>query len=429
LKGYRSMNSHRVALSITDGRTVRDLFYNGLLDYLQDFGFSVTVFTEATRVQNFTREWQGANVEFAPLMPAAMTRARYHAFKARRKLMEWKAEALLGIFLKAERRYLYPPRQEYLEQFRQKPTSLLVATHAHLLDESELINTARSLNIPTLGIVRSWDNVYKGLQSRTDHITVWSEINRNEVINFDRYDPSKVTVTGATQFDPYFHEDTVWSREKLAEHFNLDPRRPIIVFASLGYFMPGFDETCWMDLLLAMLDQEALPGRPHIICRLSPMSGFEHFQRYASHPDVCLSYVHGYHPGLTWYMTREDVVLVGNMLRHADVVITPTSTITLEAAIFDRPTIVPIFHPYQPERAKVFFNNNQLGQHFGRIERLDLVPIIRKEEDFAPAINRCLQDPDWYKTQRAQLVRDYVHFTDGHSVERLAKLIYQLAEQ
>ena len=128
-------------------------------------------------------------------------------------------------------------------------------------------------------------------------------------------------------------------------------------------------------------------------------------------------------------MTRDDVVQVANMLRHADVVITPASTITLEAAIFDRPTIVPIFHPYQPERASVYFNSVVLGKHFGRIEQLDLVPIIRRDEDFAPAINRCLQDPDWYKTQRAQLVHDYVHFTDGRSVERLAKLIQQLAGQ
>lgn len=331
--------------------------------------------------------------------------------------------------MEVERQYLYSPPQEYLEQFRQKRPSLLVVTHAHLLNESELISAARSLKIPVLGIVRSWDNVHKGLQSRTDHIAVWNEINRNEVIELDRYRPSDVTMVGASQFDPYFQEDTVWSREKLAERFNLDPARPILLFASLGNFIPGLDETCWMDQLLALLDKGAIPGDCQIICRLHPLSRFEHFQRYTRHRNVRLSYVEGYYPGLTWYMTRDEVVEVGNMLRHADIVMTPTSTITLEAAIFDRPTIVPIFHPYQPERAKAFFSTRQLGKHFGRIERLDLVPIIRRAEDFAPAINHCLQDPNWYKAERAQLVRDYVHFTDGRSVERLSKLIQQLAEQ
>jgi hypothetical protein len=114
------------------------------------------------------------------------------------------------------------------------------------------------------------------------------------------------------------------------------------------------------------------------------------------------------------------------MLRHADVVITPASTITLESALFDTPTIVPIFHPYQPEMAIKFFAET-MHMHFGRIDRLNLVPILRKCEDFAPTINHYLQDPNWYREQRAQLVRDYVHFTDGRSTERLANLIRNMA--
>ena len=100
---------------------------------------------------------------------------------------------------------------------------------------------------------------------------------------------------------------------------------------------------------------------------------------------------------------------------------------TLEAAIFDRPTLVPTFHPYQPEQARDYYSRFVMSKHFKRLESLDLVPIIRQIEGFAPAINRALKEPSWYEPQRAQLVHDYVHFTDGHSVERLSKLMIQLA--
>jgi CDP-glycerol glycerophosphotransferase (TagB/SpsB family) len=126
-------------------------------------------------------------------------------------------------------------------------------------------------------------------------------------------------------------------------------------------------------------------------------------------------------------MTRDDVVQVANILAHSDVVITPGSTITLEAAIFDRPTIVPIFHTYQPERAHDYFSTWVLGKHFGRIEEMDLVPIIRKGEDFVPAIRRCLSAPEWYREQRAKLVKEYVQFTDGRSTERIFNLALQIA--
>jgi len=416
-----------IALSITEGRTVRDLLYNGLCDRLVEAGFSITIFTEAVTVPAFVREWKRPGVDFAPLLPSDPSPWRGRAFHIRRRLAQLGSRTLLRTWLALEARSLYPAKRAYMERLRKDRSGLLLTTHAHLSAEAELISTAHTLGIPTLGVVRSWDNVYKGIRSRPQRLAVWNEINRREVVELEGYRPEDVEVIGSPQFDPYFQPDTVWPREKLTQHFGMDPARPIILFASLGYFFPGYDETCWMDALLKLIDDGAIPGRPQVLCRLHPWSRLEHFQRYASHPEVRLSYVDRYWPALTWYMTRDDVVLMANMLRHAGVVVTPASTITLEAAVFDRPTVVPIFHPYQPERAKSYFDTWVFGKHFGRIEQLDLVPIIRRAEDFAPAIRRGLDQPEWYGQQRARLVRDYVPFTDGRSTERLAHLAVRIA--
>lgn len=421
-----SNGTGHVALSITEGRTVRDLFYNGLLDRLREAGFTVSIFTEATTVPEFVQEWQRPGIEFATLLPCDSTQWRSRAFWMRRRLVRLGSRTLLRAWLAWEERRLYPPQQAYVEAFQQCRPALLLATHAHLHREAELISTAHAMGIPTLGIVRSWDNVYKGIRSRPQRLAVWNEINRQEVIELEGYKRETVDIVGSPQFDPYFAPDTLWPRQKLAAQFSLDPARPIILFATLGYFLPGFDETCWMEILLKLVNERKIEGKPQVICRLHPWSRLEHFQKYEAHPDVRLSYVERYWPALQWYMTRDDVVLMANMLNYADVVITPGTTITLEAAIFDRPTLIPIFHPYQPERAKEYFSTWVLGKHFGRIERLDLAPIIRRAEDFAPAITRCLEDPAWYREQRAQLVNDYVHFTDGRSTERLVDLIVKL---
>lgn len=416
----------RVAISITEGRSVRDLFCNGLLDYFRDAGCAVTIFTEATTVPRFIEEWQRPGVDFAPLLPCDATSGRSRAFWMRRRVASTGSRTLLRSWLAFEERYYYPLRPEYLERFRRERPALLLATHSHLHREGELLRAAKSLGIPTLGIVRSWDNVYKGIRSRPDRLAVWNEINRQEVIELEGYAPGEVEITGPPQFDPYFAPGRDWSRERLAAHFELDPARPIILYATHGYYS-GLDETGWFDDLLKLLDSNVLQGRPQIICRLHPWSRLEHFRRFAAHPDVKLSFVDRYWPALSWYMTRDDMELVGNMLRHADVVITPGSTITLEAAIFDRPTVCPIYHTYQPELAQDFFGR-ALGMHFKRIRALNLVPIIDRQEDFAAAINRCLSDPGWYRKERAQMVRDYVRFTDGRSTQRLFELALRVAE-
>ena len=417
-----------IALSITEGRTVRDLLYNGLLDRFTDAGLTVTLFTEASQVPSFVEEWERPGVELAPLYPCDHTSWHNRAYYVRRRIARRGGRQLLRAWLALERK-LFQAQPEYVRRFRQRRPDLLLTTHAHLFREAQLLASARAANIPTLGVVRSWDNVYKGIRSRPERLTVWNEINRREVMELEGYKAEDVELVGAPQFDPYFQPDTEWSRERLARTLGLDPARPILLFGSLGNFFPEFDETVWMDVLLDLVDRERLPGRPQIVCRLHPWSRLEQFQRFARHPAVRLSYVERYWPALTWYMTRDDVVQMANMLRHADVVITPGSTIALEAAIFDRPTLVPVFHPYQRERARSYFATWVLGKHFRRIERLDLVPIVREEEAFEPAIRRALEEPGWYRAQRRRLVDEYVQFTDGRSTDRLADVALRLIRE
>jgi len=251
----------RIIVSVDEGRTVRDLFYNGFLDLLIEKGFEISIFTEAVTVPPFIQSWKKPGVEFHRLLPTSFTKARNYAFRARRKLMQWNIpRPLLEGYLALEQHFLYPAREEYIQQLKDNKPALLVTTNALSIREVDLVNSAHTLGIPTVGLVRSWDNVHKGLQSRPQHLAVWNEVNRQEVISLDRYQPQNVTIVGPCQFDPYFSPDTIWSREKFAALFDLDPNRPIILFATLGYFIPGLDETCWMDVLLDKIAQGAIPG-------------------------------------------------------------------------------------------------------------------------------------------------------------------------
>lgn len=419
-----------IAISITEGRSVRDLFYNGLLDYLINFGIKkIIIFTEATRVSEFVNVWKRPNIEFAFLHPCGPSQWRQHAFWMRRRIAKLGISALLNIYLRWEQKKFYSPRKDYEDIFQHNSIELLLTTHAHLYRESELISTAHHLGIPTLGVVRSWDNVYKGLRSRPQHLAVWNDINKQEVVDIEGYLPKNVKPIGSPQFDTYFDPSSISSRKDFAARFNLDPNRPILLFATLGDFIPELDETVWMETLLNLIDEQAIERNPQVICRLHPHSRLIQFQRFEDHPDVRISHVNSYWPSLQWYMTRDEMIDMANLLHHADVVITPGSTVVLEAAIFDRPTVVPVFHPYQPERALDYFNTWVLGQHFGRIDQNNLVPIIRNQADFSAAVNEALNNPDGYKSERRTLVRDYVQFTDGLSTKRLAKLIIEIIKK
>ncbi len=416
----------RIALSFSEGRVVRDLFCNNLLDKLLDQGIEFDVFTPAARVPFFTNQWQRPGLSFFPLKPYSLDKKAYRAQEIRKRLLNL-ATFLLPAWLNFEHRFLVKPDSQVLEILKERKPQLVVVTNPMQHYEQPVYGAAQSLGIPTLGVVRSWDNLYKGLRLRPDVLAVWNPVNREEAIRLMKYPPQKVEIIGATQFDPYFDPAGVWSRQEFAQKFKLDPAHPIITLATLGPFQNQYDETYLMDWMLTAIHSGELPTDTQIICRLHPASRLEQFLKYSKLSNVRLSFIEGYIPSLAWTMTREDVILVANLLRHSDVVISPGSTITIETAIFDTPTIVPIFHTYQPELGMRQFDQH-LSTHFRRLKELDLVPIVETPDALAEAIRHALADRSWYRQQRTQLVQDYICYTDGKSTERLAKLIEKLSK-
>lgn len=413
-----------IALSITEGRVVRDLFHNGLLEMLNDEGHDVLIISPAARVPQFVQTWARPGVRFANLAPYKLTAYDNRLSKIQKRMLQFGKGALEG-WMALERR-LWKADPGLVALLKENNCSLAVITQPMFHSEIPVHTAAKALDLPTLGVVRSWDNLYRGLSIRPDILAVWNPVNRQEAIDLMLYSPERVVALGSAQFDAYFASETNWSREKFAQTLNLDPQRPILTLATTGSLLHMYDENYLVDFLLKAISDGRIPGRPQLVLRLHPASKVEYFSMYQGHADVRISYITGYIPTLGWTMTREDVIFMANLLRHSDVVVSPGSTITIETAIFDTPTVVPIFHTYQPELGKQLYDQ-VLSRHFKRVAALGLVPLIREPDGLITSINRCLSDRGWYREQRAQLVKDYINYTDGKSTQRLVELMVKLA--
>lgn len=410
-----------VVISITEGRVIRDLFENNFLEMMFERKIGVMCFTPAARVPQFVAQWSFPGVTFHPLSLYDLEPRIYRSLKVRDSILK-------------HARFLLPLWRRFVSKLSvldpvlvdtMRGAQLAVLTHPMFHTEFPVFRAAVELNIPTLGVLRSWDNLYKGLRIMPDTLAVWNDVNGEEAVRLMGYEPERVRAIGGAQFDPYFAHDAVWTRDQFANHFHLDPSRPIILLATLGAFLHLYDETYLMNWLLGEIDNGNIPGRPQIVIRLHPASKLEYFQKYLAHPDVRISFIQDYIPSLGWTMKRSDVVDVANLLRYVDLVISPGSTITIESAIFDTPTVVPLFHTYQPELGKRQYDFH-LSNHFKRLRELDLVPFVYTPDELLRAVNHALADKSWYRDKRTQLVKDYINFIDGNSTRRLVELIDEL---
>lgn len=416
-----------IVISFTEGRVVRDWFDSGFIEKLISNKFSVSAFTPAARVPSFVEKWDQEGINFFPIDGFFLEKKELRTLAAQEHLVR-SLPSLLPVFSFIENNLLMPPDLDIATTMENINPDLVVISNPMEHYEYPVFSAAKKLKIPTLGVIRSWDNLYKGLRIRPNYLAVWNQINKEEACRLMKYDSSHVRVIGATQFDPYFSIDSNWTREELARAFKFDPSSPIITLAALGPFQHQYDETYLLDWLIAAREKGEIPPKSQIVCRLHPASRLAHFLPYLKFPDVRLSYMTKHIPTLDWTMTRDDIVLVGNLLRHSDVVVSPGSTITLETAIFDTPIIVPIFHEYQPDLAKRQYEWH-FANHFGRLKTEKLVPIIEKSAELAPAIMRALDDRSWFREERKRLVREYIQYTDGKSSERLISLIGELVSK
>jgi len=417
----------RVFIEVHEGQVARNLLENNLLEMLTEGGAAVTLITSGARVPEFIGRYQREGVECVDLlllMEGAPSRWENYEYtlgrmltrrgmrSARQLLWDHVGERLADRLSDAAR-----------DLFAQRKPDVVVATHLSQVYGRRIIAAARRRGIRTVGNVNSWDNVWKGLRVRPETVTCWSENNRDEIIKLEGYAPEQVQVIGAPAFDPYFAPDAQWTREQLCARLGLDASRPYVLFATLGQFSQQIDETYPLEWMLKAIDDRAIQGNPQVVLRMHPWSRDIYFKRWMDHPNVVISRYETYYPGLGWTPTRDEAVLAGNLMKHASAVVSPGSTMCIEAAIFDVPTIIPVFNAYMPEIFESYFKQTWLNQHFGRIYKNDWSPILRDERAAADAINRALTDRAWYAEGRKAIREMFLGPLDGGATRRFADVI------
>ncbi len=415
----------RVLLEIHEGQIVRNLLENRLLDFLQAGGAEVLLVNPALRVPVFTTAYPVEMCDLGLLASSGLMRWENYEFALGQRLSRRGHHVL--------RRWLWRLAEPHVARHAARERALLkswrpnvvVSTHISQTYGRGLVAAANQLGISTIGNLNSWDNAWKGLKVRPKIVTCWSADNQAELCNMSSYLAGQVRVIGAPAFDVYSAPDAQWTRAELCNALGLDPARPILLFATLGQFKQQIDETNPLEVLLRAIDAGVLPSNLQVIVRLHPWSRETYFKQFLRHPAVTVSRYEHYIPGLTWSPTCAEAMLAGNLMRHADVVISPGSSMVIEAAIFDTPVVVPVFNEYMPEVFENYFQQTWLNQHFGRIYQNDWTCVAKQPEQMILAINIAMKNPDWYQAGRQQIRRNILGPLDGKSTERFANCILE----
>ena len=122
-------------------------------------------------------------------------------------------------------------------------------------------------------------------------------------------------------------------------------------------------------------------------------------------------------------MSRQDVRHLCETLLHSDVVVSVTSTMVVDAAFFDTPSIC-IGYDYSSPRT--FFNSPMRFfemDHFRHVIAEGATRVVQTPEALKAAVDRYLLDPSLDREGRRRIVSRIAQYSDGKSGLRVAEAI------
>lgn len=123
---------------------------------------------------------------------------------------------------------------------------------------------------------------------------------------------------------------------------------------------------------------------------------------------------------LTWYMKKEDMLKLSNLINGASICLNSGSTIAIEAIAFNKPVILTVFDTEQwPDWLSVKRIKEYI--HLKKFMAFNATDVVSSLEQLEEAIIRNLNNNKLKEPQRKEVLKEECYKVDGLSTDRFVK--------
>lgn len=447
-----------IFISIYDGDTEKNILYTDVFKNLKASGNRIVLLVREGRFVHFRDRYEQDNV-FVRAIPDPsnfIERLFYyvgfhsiHAFSIRIKHYNWLKTRryhlyLLGTIIyiigqfrawRALIRAIYAAIPDHYAPgvFREFPPDLIFCANMVLDEDYRLIKMAKKLSekgvrIITVGMIKSWDNITTKtfMRMHPDWLIVQNKIVFEEAIRYcDFKNPQRIVIVGIPQFDAYVRGNYIIPRAQFFKRIGVDPSKQLLFYAAPGDWKAAYDDEVVRDIIQG-IEERNMPQNTHILLRPHPK--YESKARSLRHPSLTMESPGKYLGGnrLAWYFEDEDVAHLANTIYHSAIVINTESTLSLEAALLDKPIICIGYDGAHrlPFRYSVLRLYDK--EHYHSLVASGGIRVVKSKKELYGAINDYLAHPEYDRKGRRDIVKRIVYYEDGKSAERIVNAVLRL---
>jgi hypothetical protein len=316
-------------------------------------------------------------------------------------------------------------------QLRQIDPDLIWSTVSVSGWETPYRLAARDLGLPVATSILSFDNLTsRGPLARDAHYLVWGARMKEQLLRlYPGLDDRHVTITGTPQFDFHRRPSCVWTRERTLETLGVPPDgRYFLYGASHAVLTP--EEPKLVAQLANRLDRHAALASHALVVRLHPLDDAPRWMWHVgAQPRVRLSpaFARGSAAADGWMVpTADDHARLTSSLVHADGCINIASTLSLDAAILDRPVICIDF-TREPESPRDMLYAEYGAEHYAPLVASGGIRLAHSWDELLDLMADAVIAPERDSDLRARMVADECGPVDGRAAERVARTLISLA--
>lgn len=342
----------------------------------------------------------------------------------------------MGRFLTRLEKQLYPTHA-HDKVFKEQEVSCVLTPgmgNYGFWNEGNFAREAQRIGIPAFAAITNYDNIvnmgFRGYEPTC--LALWSNQMADEAMRLHGLPASRLEVTGPVQYDRFL-QPLLHSREEFLRSIKLDPSKKTILFAGGVNINHYFDmyrvfveqrEKIWhepFNLVIRPYPHVKLLGSPawQVLEKLFIVSG-----AYLSNPgaiDASGDRIAEMRLDLAF---DDDVDELNYLLRYSDVMINYFSTISLEAAICDLPTIHVGYDAFaHGQRFGVTSAFLQRQTHNRRALRLSGARVVKNEKELFIALESYLSDHALDSNARHIYAESECGNLDGQSGVRLVEML------
>lgn len=314
-------------------------------------------------------------------------------------------------------------------QLRTHNVDLLFSTVCVDQHEFPYVLAARRLGVRTVTAVLSFDNLTtRGRLPLFDQYLVWNERMQRELRKLYPNVPAEhITITGTPQFDFHVNPQYRWSRAQTLQQLQLPPDARYLLYAA--------NHRQWTPTEPALVQQLAdrlatLPTHKDswIVVRLHPLDDptrWRHLANSTTRLRICSPWFAATNEAGWAPISVEDQKLLVNSLAHSEMCLNMASTMTLDAAILDKPVIGIAFSVNPGSTEETLYREAYKSLHYRPLVASQGLKLAHSWEELLVLIEGAGQDAA-ERNARRHMVEQECGQVDGQAAARLASKLQEL---